>query len=65
VGGKTLAIVEAGARPVELSYELDTICHTDSTHPAARLHGHRRSTRARATCHAIAYHSGDPTSSTS
>ena len=27
--GTTLAIVEAGARPVELSYELDTVCRTD------------------------------------
>src|SRR3954447_21283471 len=29
LGGKTLAIVEAGARPMELSYDLDTICRTD------------------------------------
>ena len=27
--GRTFAIVEAGARPVELSDELETICHTD------------------------------------
>jgi carotenoid cleavage dioxygenase len=27
--GRTFAIVEAGARPVELTYELDTLCRTD------------------------------------
>lgn len=27
--GKTLALVEAGARPVELTDELETVCHTD------------------------------------
>lgn len=27
--GKTLALVEAGARPVELTDELETICHSD------------------------------------
>ncbi|MEJ7584382.1 MAG: carotenoid oxygenase family protein, partial [Acidimicrobiales bacterium] len=27
--GTTLALVEAGARPVELTYELDTVCRTD------------------------------------
>lgn len=26
---RTFALVEAGARPVELTYELDTVCHTD------------------------------------
>ena len=29
LGGRTLALVEAGARPVELSDTLDTLCHTD------------------------------------
>ena len=29
LGGKTFAIVEAGGRPVELSYELDTVRHSD------------------------------------
>src|SRR5690606_23301653 len=29
LAGRTFAIVEAGARPVELSYELDTIAHCD------------------------------------
>ena len=29
LAGRTYAIVEAGARPVELSTELDTICHSD------------------------------------
>lgn len=27
--GRTFAIVEAGARPVELTHELDTVCHSD------------------------------------
>ncbi len=27
--GRTLALVEAGARPVELTDELETVCHTD------------------------------------
>ena len=51
------AIVEAGARPVELSYELDTVCHSDlERHAAQRLHrppegrpGHRQAAR-------VAYH---------
>ena len=55
LAGKTLAIVEAGARPVELSYELDTVCHTDlERHPAERLHRapegrsrHRQAARGR------------------
>lgn len=29
VAGKTYALVEAGARPVELDYELNTVCHAD------------------------------------
>ena len=29
LAGRTYAIVEAGARPVELTDELDTICHSD------------------------------------
>ena len=29
LGGRTMAIVEAGARPVELSDTLDTLCHSD------------------------------------
>ncbi|MEQ1785756.1 MAG: carotenoid oxygenase family protein [Acidimicrobiales bacterium] len=57
VGGKTLAIVEAGGRPVELSYELDTICHSDldGTLP----HGytaHPKVDPATGDRHAIAYH---------
>src|SRR5687768_887053 len=29
LGGKTYAIVEAGCRPMELTYELDTVCYSD------------------------------------
>ena len=42
--GKTLAIVEAGNMPVELSYELETVCRTDlaGTLPAGlTAHPHR------------------------
>src|SRR3546814_16266700 len=28
-GGRTFALVEAGARPVQLSYELDTVLHSE------------------------------------
>ena len=57
LGGKTLAIVEAGARPVELSYELDTVCHTDL---GGRLpHGytaHPKLDPATGLLHAVSYH---------
>ena len=40
LAGRTFAIVEAGARPVELSFELDTIAHCDLDGTLAeRLHG--------------------------
>jgi carotenoid cleavage dioxygenase len=61
VGGKTLAIVEAGARPVELSYELDTICHTDLG--GGLPHGytaHPKVDPATGDRHAISYHWGIP-----
>ena len=57
VGAKTLALVEAGARPVELSYELDTICHTDLA--GTLPHGYTAHPKVDPTTgdlHAIAYH---------
>jgi carotenoid cleavage dioxygenase len=57
LAGRTYAIVEAGARPVELSYELDTIEHSDlgGTLP----HGytaHPKVDPGTGDLHAIAYH---------
>ena len=58
LAGRTFAIVEAGARPVELSYELDTVCHSDLERHAARTATPptRRSTRPPGKLHAVAYH---------
>jgi carotenoid cleavage dioxygenase-like enzyme len=57
LAGKTFALVEAGARPVELSYDLDTVCHSDldGTLP----HGytaHPKVDPVTGDVHAIAYH---------
>lgn len=57
VGGRTFAIVEAGARPVELSYDLDTICHSDlgGTLPNGYT-AHPKRDPATGDLHAVAYH---------
>ena len=59
--GRTFALVEAGARPVELTDELDTICHTDldGTLP----HGytaHPKRDPQTGELHAVGYHWARP-----
>lgn len=59
--GRTFALVEAGARPVELSDDLDTICHSDLDGTLA--HGytaHPKRDPDTGELHAVAYHWGRP-----
>jgi carotenoid cleavage dioxygenase-like enzyme len=57
VGGRTLALVEAGARPVELDDELDTIEHTDlgGTLPNGYT-AHPKVDPVSGDLHAVSYH---------
>ena len=57
LAGRTFALVEAGARPVELGYELDTVRHTDlaGTLPNG-FTAHPKVDPDTGDLHAIAYH---------
>ena len=55
--GRTFALVEAGARPVEMTDELETVCHTDwdGTLPNGFTAHPKRDPRT-GELHAVAYH---------
>lgn len=57
LAGRTFAIVEAGGRPVELSDELETLCHSDlgGTLPNG-FSAHPKLDPATGSLHTIAYH---------
>ena len=57
LAGRTYAIVEAGGRPVELSEELETLCHSDfgGTLPNG-FSAHPKLDPATGSLHTIAYH---------
>lgn len=57
LAGRTYAIVEAGARPVELSFDLDTIAHADfdGTLPNG-FSAHPKRDPSTGALHTIAYH---------
>jgi carotenoid cleavage dioxygenase len=57
LAGTTLAIVESGAPPVELSYELDTVGAYDffKTHPAVGFSAHPKIDPANGDLHAMCY----------
>lgn len=59
--GKTFALVEAGARPVELTEELETVCHTDlgGTLPNGYT-AHPKRDPLTGELHAMAYYWGLP-----